>query len=82
MIVVWREDSKKVKGEVLPRTCHEGTKGGWSAPRPGHFKPQQGWGGRAGPVWTSAENLTPTGIRSPDRPARIELLYRLSYSDP
>ena len=23
-----------------------------------------------GPVWTSAENLTPTGIRSPDRTAR------------
>jgi hypothetical protein len=23
-----------------------------------------------GPVWTSAENLAPTGIRSPDRPAR------------
>ena len=25
------------------------------------------------------ENLTPTGIRSPDRPARSESLYRLSY---
>ena len=24
-----------------------------------------------GPVWTGAENLTPTGIRSPDRPAAI-----------
>jgi hypothetical protein len=23
-----------------------------------------------GPVWTGAENLAPTGIRSPDRPAR------------
>jgi hypothetical protein len=22
------------------------------------------------PVWTGAENLVPTGIRSPDRPAR------------
>jgi hypothetical protein len=31
------------------------------------------------PVWTGAENLTSTGIRSPDRPARIELLHRLSY---
>ena len=29
-----------------------------------------------------AENLAPTGIRSPDRPARNESLYRLSYSDP
>ena len=24
----------------------------------------------------------PTGIRSPDRPARSELLYRLSYTGP
>jgi hypothetical protein len=29
------------------------------------------------PVWTSAENLAPTGIRSPDRPARSESLYGL-----
>ena len=26
-----------------------------------------------------AKNLVPTGIRSPDRPARSESLYRLSY---
>jgi hypothetical protein len=26
-----------------------------------------------GPVWTVAENCAPTGIRSPDRPARSEL---------
>jgi hypothetical protein len=32
-----------------------------------------------GPVWTGAENLAPTGIRSPDRPSRSESLYRLSY---
>ena len=31
------------------------------------------------PVWIGAENLTPTGIRSPDLPARSESLYRLSY---
>jgi len=36
-----------------------------------------GWA--TGPVWTVAENLTPTGIRSPDRPARSQSLYRLSY---
>jgi hypothetical protein len=29
-----------------------------------------------------AENLTSTGIRSTDRPARIESLYRLSYRGP
>jgi len=26
-----------------------------------------------------ADNLSPTGIRSPDRPARSDSLYRLSY---
>ena len=29
----------------------------------------------SGPVWTGAENITPIGIRSPDRPARSESLY-------
>ena len=28
------------------------------------------------------ENLAPTWIRSPDRPARSESLYQLSYPDP
>ena len=32
-----------------------------------------------GPVRKGAENLAPTGIRSPDRPARSQSLYRLSY---
>ena len=40
---------------------------------------EAGWA--PGPVWTGAENLTRTGIRSADRPARSESsLYRLSYS--
>ena len=34
------------------------------------------------PVCTGAKNIASTGIRSPDRPARKESLYRLSYSDP
>jgi len=33
-------------------------------------------------LWTGAENLAPTGIRSPDRPARSESLYRLWYPGP
>jgi hypothetical protein len=33
-------------------------------------------------VWTDAENLATTGIRSPDRPARSESLYRLSCAGP
>ena len=60
--------------------------GGWSTPRPGRLTPgkdpvpivqEAGWAPR--PVWTDAENLAPTGIRSPDRLARSESLYRLSY---
>jgi hypothetical protein len=58
----------------------------WSALRPGRFKPgkdsapivqEAGWA--PGPVWTCAKNLALTGIRSPDRPARSQSLYRLSY---
>jgi hypothetical protein len=41
---------------------------------------QAGWA--PGSVWTGAENLSPTGIRSPDRPARSESLYRLKYHGP
>jgi len=59
-------------------------------PHPGHFTPprkdpvpilqEAGWA--PGTVWTGAENLAPTGIRSPDRPVRTESLYRLSYPGP
>ena len=35
-----------------------------------------------GPVSTGAENFTPTGIRSLERPGRTESLYRLRYRDP
>ena len=45
--------------------------------RHGPIVQEVGWA--SGPVWTGAENLTPTGIRFPDRPARSKSLYRLSY---
>jgi len=38
---------------------------------------EAGWA--PGPVWTGAENLAPTGIRSLDLLARNQSLYRLSY---
>ena len=38
---------------------------------------ENGWAPE--PVWTGAENLGPTGIRSPNRPARSQSLYRLRY---
>ena len=36
----------------------------------------------SGPVWTDAENLAPTGIRSLDGPAPRQSLYQLSYRGP
>jgi len=38
---------------------------------------EAGWA--PGPVWTGAENLVHTVIRSPDCPARSQSLYRLNY---
>ena len=35
-----------------------------------------------GPVWTSAENLVRTGIRSPVRPALRQSLYQPRYAGP
>ena len=63
-----------------------GTRRGWGVsvtPRP-LFTPgkdpapivqEAGWA--PGPVWTGAENLSPTGIQSPYCPACSQLLYRL-----
>jgi hypothetical protein len=57
-------------------------KGGWSSTRPGRIIPGkdpvpivQEAGSAPAPVWTGVENLAPTGIRSPNRPARSESLY-------
>jgi hypothetical protein len=56
--------------------------GGWSMPRPSCFSPEKdtvsivqeaGW--TPGLVWTGVENLTPTGICSPDRPACSKLPF-------
>jgi hypothetical protein len=61
--------------------------GEWAAARPSRTLPpgkypvtivqKAGWA--PGPVSTGAENLARTGIRSPDRPACSQSLYRLSY---
>ena len=37
-------------------------------------------GGAPGPVWTVTENIAPTWIRFPYRPARSQSLYRLCYA--
>ena len=64
-----------------------GIRRGWvisSTPR-SYFTPAKGpvpivqeAGWAPGPVWAGGKSR-PTGIRSPDRPARSQLLYRLSY---
>ena len=41
---------------------------------------EAGWA--PGSVWTREENIASTGIRSPDRPARSQSLYRLGYPGP
>jgi hypothetical protein len=41
---------------------------------------EAGWA--PGPVWTGAENLASSGIRSPHHPAHSQSLYRLSYLGP
>ena len=78
------------RGIALPFHDH-GNRRGWGVsvtPRP-FFPPgkdpvpivqEAGWA--PGPVWTGAENLAPSGILSPDCPARSQSLYRLSYPGP
>jgi len=53
--------------------------------RPGPFNPwkkpvpiAQETGGSSGPVWTGAENLVTTGVRTLNRPAPSESLSRLT----
>jgi hypothetical protein len=41
---------------------------------------EAGWA--PGPVWTGAENLAPTGIRSPDRPTRSSVATPTELPDP
>jgi hypothetical protein len=87
MLCTGRMAHRGIRGIALPFNDH-GTWRGWGVsvtPRP-LFTPvkdpvpilqETGW--TPGPVWTCTENLAPTGIRSPDRPARSQSLYLLSY---
>ena len=75
------------RGIALPFHDHGTRRGGGQRHTPAVLYPRErpgthctgGWVG-PGPVWTAAENLAHTGIRSLDRPARSQSLYRLSYS--
>jgi hypothetical protein len=78
--------SRVSRGIALP-FLDRGIRRGWvvsSTPQP-HFTPgkdpipivqEAGWA--PGLVWTGGKSR-PTGNRSPDRPARSQSLYRLSY---
>jgi hypothetical protein len=44
-----------------------------------HFTGERSSTNCIGPFWTAAGKISPTGIRSPDRLARSECLYRLNY---
>jgi hypothetical protein len=54
---------------------------GWVVkPRPGRFTPGKDPVGRPQGRYGQVRKISPpTGIRSPDRPARSQSLYRLSY---
>ena len=61
-------------------------RGGWSVSRPGRLYPRErpgahctgGWVGLGAGLDRYGKSRPPTGIRSPDLPARSESLYRLS----
>ena len=74
------------RGIALLFLDHDTRRGEWSAARPRlHFTPgkdpvpivrEAGWA--PGPVWTGGKSL-PQRDSIPDRPARSQSLYRLSY---
>ena len=79
--------AQRVGRGIAPLFLNRGTRRGWvvsSTPRP-HFTPgkdpipilqEAGWAPR--PVWTGGKSR-PHRDSIPDRPARSQLLYRLSY---
>ena len=78
---------RESRGIAVLFLVHGTRRGEGSASLPGRSLPprkdpvpivqEAGWA--PGPVWTGAENLTPTGIRSSDSPTLRQSLYRLSY---
>jgi hypothetical protein len=77
------EEEWRYSSTLSLTTALDGMGGQYHAPAalppgdPVHIVLKAGW--VTGPVWTSAENLARIEIRSPDRPARSESLYLLSY---
>ena len=72
------------RGIALPFHDHGTRRGEGSASRHGRSLPPGNtryplYRRLCGPAWIGAENLTSTELRCPDRPARSQSLYRLSY---
>ena len=80
-------DGEQMYSSTLPSTSALGGVGGQHAPaalppEETRYSLYRRLGGPQGRSARGAENLTPTGIRSPDHQARSESLYRLSYPWP
>jgi hypothetical protein len=82
-------EGKQMYSSTLPSTS--ALEGGWvSTPRPGRFTPgketryplHRKLDGPQGLLDGCGKSRPPTGIRSSDRPASSEWLYRLSYLGP
>jgi hypothetical protein len=90
MVPCNRPESPEGRRGIALLSLYLATRRGWvvsTTPRP--LYPREGPGTHCtggwwvpGPVWTCARNLVHTGIRSQDRQARSQSLYRLSYPAP
>jgi hypothetical protein len=78
-----REGEWRYSAAVSLTSALDGVEGQRHAPAALPPGKSSGWeaGWAPGLVWTGAENLASTGIRSPNRLTRSESLYRLSYPD-
>jgi len=89
------DNTVKTENKVHPRTSHEVPEWEYrysctlsltsALDGKTRYPLYRGLGGPPESVWTDAEYLDPpppTGIRSPDHPARKKSLYRLSYRGP
>ena len=82
-------EGEQMYSSTLPSTSVLNV-GGWSTPCPGRFTAGKdpiphfigGWMSPTAGMDGCGKSRPPTGIRSPDRPARSESLYRLSYPGP
>ena len=85
----WRPTAQVEVSSTLSRTSALHHRGRWSMSHPSCFTPGndpvptvQEAGLVPGPIWKGVENLSPTGIRSPDLPVPCKCLYQIQYPSP